>query len=255
MDRQERSPDAEQVLRLAFRSMQSRLWTALPGIVQKFDAAANTVDVQPSINGIATNADGTTSSLQMPVLLDCPVVWQGGGDCTLTFPIKQGDECLVVFASRCINAWWSQGGVQDPPKIRMHNLSDGFALVGLKSKPNAFAIDTSTVQLRSDDGAAYVSIHPSSHEVKIQTSGDLTVHADGDVNATVGGDLNATVSGNMTVTAQQISLNGVTIDSAGNVNSPATITGATDVIGGGKSLKTHKHTGVTTGGSLTGTPQ
>jgi hypothetical protein len=247
MDRQERIPDEEEVLRLAFRAMQSRLWTALPGIVQKFDAAANTVDVQPSINGIASNPDGSTSSLQMPALLDCPVVWQGGGDCTLTFPIKPGDECLVVFASRCIDAWWSQGGVQDPPEIRLHNLSDGFALVGLKSKPNTFAIDTSSVQLRSDDGLAFVSINPSSHEVKIQTSGDLTVGVTGAVNVTVGG--------NMTVTAQQISLNGVTIDTSGNVSSPATITGTTDVVGGSKSLKGHKHTGVTTGSGVTGTPQ
>lgn len=246
MDRQERSPDDEEVLRLAFRSMQSRLWTALPGIVQKFDAAANTVDVQPSINGVATNADGSRSSLQMPVLLDCPVVWQGGGDCTLTFPIKQGDECLVVFASRCIDAWWSQGGVQDPPEIRLHNLSDGFALVGLKSKPSTFAIDTSTVQLRSDDGQAYVSINPSSHEVKIQTSGDLTVHADGDIDITASGNINAT--------AQQISLNGVTIDSSGNVSSPATITATTDVVGGGKHLKTHVHSAVSSGISNSGPP-
>jgi hypothetical protein len=251
MDRQERSPDEEEILRLAFRSMQARLWTALPGIVQKFDAAANTVDVQPTINGVVTNPDGSTSSLQMPVLLDCPVAWQGGGDCTLTFPIKQGDECLVVFASRCINGWWAQGGVQDPPKLRMHNLSDGFALVGLKSKPSTFAIDTSSVQLRSDDGQAYVSINPTSHEVKIQTSGDLNVHADGNS----GSRATSTASGNITATATQISLNGVTIDTSGNLNSPATITGTTDVVGGGKSLKTHKHTGVTTGGGVTGTPQ
>lgn len=247
MDRRERNPDDEEVMRLAFRSMQARLWTALPGIVQKFDAAAMTVDVQPAINGKLRNADGSTSSLQMPVLLDCPVVWQGGGECTLTFPIKSGDECLVVLASRCIDAWWAQGGVQDPPEIRMHNLSDGFALVGVRSKPRAFSVDTSAVQLRSDDGEAYVSINPSSHEVKIQTSGDLTVHADGDINVTA--------DGNMTVTAQQISLNGVTIDSSGNVNTAATITVGTDVVGGGKSLKTHLHTGVQTGGGVSGPPQ
>jgi hypothetical protein len=33
-----------------------------------------------------------------------------------------------------------------------------------------------------------------------------------------------------------------------------TITGTTDVIGGGKHLKTHTHSGVTTGGGTTGAP-
>lgn len=53
----------------------------------------------------------------------------------------------------------------------------------------------------------------------------------------------------------------VEIDASTNVaiNTPvvaasATITAATDVVGGGKSLKTHVHSGVSTGGSNTGGP-
>lgn len=40
----------------------------------------------------------------------------------------------------------------------------------------------------------------------------------------------------------------------GDLNCTGTITATTNVIGGGKSLKTHKHTGVTAGGSQTGEP-
>src|SRR5690348_3603604 len=112
MDRRERAPDPEQLTRLAFRAMQRRIWTAIPGIVDRFDATRMVVDVQPAINGRAKSPKGEFSSLQMPKLLDCPVLWQGGGGVTFTFPIAAGDECLIVVASRCIDDWWTQGGVQ-----------------------------------------------------------------------------------------------------------------------------------------------
>jgi hypothetical protein len=241
MDRRERYNNEEETLRLALRGFQSRLWTALPGIVETFDPDKMIVSVQPSINGRLRAPNGSITTIKMPLLLDCPVLWQGGGGVTLTFPIKKGDECLVVIASRCIDAWWSQGGVQDPPDTRMHNLSDGFALVGVRSVPRAFAVNTDAAQLRSDDGNAFVEINPTTHRIKAQTTGDLVLDVDGDMTFTVGGDFDVTVTGDMTVTANQISLNGVTIDTSGNVHSPATITGATDVVAGTKSGKTHTH--------------
>lgn len=219
--------------------MQARLWTALPGIVQRFDAAEMKVDVQPAINGRVRNPDGSSSSLQMPVLLDCPVLWQGGGGVTLTFPIQPGDECLIVIASRCIDAWWAQGGVQDPPEVRMHNLSDGFALVGVRSKPRAFTPNTTKARLTSDDGSTYIELDPSGQIVNVEAPGGINVNSAAGINMTAQGGIN---------------LNGVTIDSSGNVSSPATITAATDVVGNGKSLATHTHGGVQSGGSQTNPP-
>jgi len=210
VDRRERYQNEEETLRIAMGALQSRLWTALPAIVQGYNAAKMTVEVLPTINARVRNPDGTFSSLAMPKLLDCPVLWQGGGGATLTFPISVGDECLVVFASRCIDAWWSSGRVLDPPEIRMHNLSDGFAIVGLRSLPRAYAPPVGTAQLQSDDGSTYVQLDPAGKLVKVTAPNG-------------------------------INLNGVTIDSSGNVNCPATVTATTDVVGGGKHLKTHTH--------------
>jgi hypothetical protein len=223
MDRRERYRNEEELQRLAFGAFQSRLWTALPGIVERFDAAKMIVDVQPTINGRARSKDGTVTSLQMPLLLDCPVLWQGGGGAIFTYPIEQGDECLVVFASRCIDAWFASGGVQDPPEFRMHNLSDGFALVGVRSQPNAFEVSTSEAVLRNDAGDAFMKFNPTAKTLAITMSGGVTI-------------------------------NGVTIDASGNVGSPATVTATTDVVGGGKHLKTHTHGGVTTGAGTSGAP-
>ena len=76
-----------------------------------------------------------------------------------TYKVKPGDECLVVFASRCIDAWWQSGGIQSPAEARMHDLSDGFAIPGPWSQAAKIeGVSASAVQLRSDDGASCVEI-------------------------------------------------------------------------------------------------
>ncbi len=57
-------------------------------------------------------------------------------------------------------------------------------------------------------------------------TGDAEITASGNVTATIGGNVNAAVTGNIVATAAQISLNGVIIDSAGNINTPGTVTAA-----------------------------
>jgi hypothetical protein len=85
--------------------------------------------------------------------VDVPVIFPRGGGCTLTFPVKAGDECLLIFADRCIDFWWQNGGVQKPVDLRMHDLSDAFAIVGPQSQAHKISgISTSAAQLRTDDG-------------------------------------------------------------------------------------------------------
>jgi phage baseplate assembly protein V len=56
------------------------------------------------------------------------------------------------------------------------------------------------------------------------------------------------------ITADQVNITGdVAID--GDVTVTGTLTADTDVVGGGKSLKGHKHIGVTAGGGVSGAPQ
>lgn len=141
MDARERYNDPEEILRVAFAGMMKGVWNALPGIIQSFNDAQMTCVVQPAIQGVLRSADaqGTPIPRQGALLVDCPVQFQGGGGFTQTFPIEEGDECLVVFASRCIDAWWQSGGVQPPAEMRFHDLSDGFCLPGVRSVPRALA--------------------------------------------------------------------------------------------------------------------
>lgn len=159
MDRRERANTEEETIRMAFEGLAAGLWTAMPGIVQSFNAQAMTCIVQPAIQGKNRTAAGEIKTVNMPLLLDCPAMFPSGGGFSLTFPISEGDECLVVFANRCIDAWWQQGGIQPPMELRMHDLSDGFAFVGVFSQPRVLPnISANTTQLRSQDGLTYVEV-------------------------------------------------------------------------------------------------
>ncbi|MBN4665445.1 hypothetical protein HUS70_07370 [Pandoraea nosoerga] len=178
MEKIERVGDPEAVLRNILEGFRAEIWTSLPGIIQSFDPQAMTCTVQPAIKMRARGPDGTVTSIALPLLVDCPVQFPAGGNCTLTFPVKRGDECLVVFASRCIDAWWQSGGVQEQADARMHDLSDGFALLGTRSRPRALSgVSTDSVQLRSDDGAAFIDLNPSTQKVKIVAPGGFDVVA------------------------------------------------------------------------------
>lgn len=159
MQRQERRADAAATLSRTLRNHEASVWTSIPGLVETVDLERQTVTVQPTIKVRITQADGSIQTVPLPLLPDVPIVFPGGGGYTLTFPIQPGDECLVVFADRCIDAWWQSGGVQEQADSRMHDLSDGIAIFGPRSQPRKLSgVAANAVQLRSDDGAASVAI-------------------------------------------------------------------------------------------------
>lgn len=178
MDQRERLNSLDEGLLAALDGHQAQIWTAGPGIIQSFNADGITAVVQPAIMAQVRSPDGSMQWVKLPLLLDCPVVFPRGGGCTLTFPVADGDECLVVFASRCIDAWWTAGGVQVQSEFRMHDLSDGFALPGPFSQATAISgISTNSVQLRSNDASTYIDLNPTSQKVKIVAPGGFEVHA------------------------------------------------------------------------------
>jgi hypothetical protein len=253
MDQRERYLDEPETFRLAMQSFAARQWTALPGVIKQFPAASGLgpmiADIQPTVNGRVLTQAGTFQALTMPVLLDCPLLFQGGGGALMTFPVKAGDECLVIFASRCIDAWWQQGFLpplggqpnpaMNPPDLRMHHLSDGFALVGVRSLPKSYPIDPSNVQIKSDDGLASISLNPTTHAIGIRTAAAVSITA---------------TAGITLISSGGISMNGVTIDASGDVGIPGTLTAARATTGDGIVLETHTHSGVASGSSNSGPP-
>ncbi|EYU14197.1 phage baseplate assembly protein V [Photorhabdus aegyptia] len=226
------------------------LYVSLPCIIQSFDADAVTVTAQPAIRWKIRQKDGELESVSLPLLVDVPVIFPRGGGVTLTFPIRAGDECLVVFADRCIDYWWQSGGVQEPVDPRQHNLSDGFAIVGPQSQQQKISnISTHTAQLRSDDGAAYIELDPNSHNITVITPAKLIATANGSTEITSPDIIlngNVTINGNL---SQGMGAGG------GSATMQGPVTVSNDVTAAGISLKNHVHSGVQSGGGKTGKPQ
>lgn len=156
--------------------IMSNLRVALPGIIQSFNPETVTCVVQPAVKGYESDDAGKKSSLSLPLLVDVPVIFPRGGGVTLTFPVKAGDECLLVFSDRCIDFWWQNGGTQESVDSRMHDLSDAFAIVGPQSQSQKISgVSTSAAQFRSDDGSTYLEIDPTTKKMKIVAPGGLEV--------------------------------------------------------------------------------
>lgn len=200
-DRRERFEDPVEAVRVAFEGMQAALWTALPGIVESFDAAAGTIRVTPAIKarvfspndepplpGAVFDADNWWT-VNLPLIVDVPVCFGGGGQFVLTFPIQPGDECLLVFCCRSFDNWWVQGGIQKQSISALHDLSDAIAIFGPRSKPRALTnVNTTNAELRSEDGT--VKIELTGSDVNITASGKVTLNAP-EVDISNGGALKA----------------------------------------------------------------
>lgn len=147
-------------MRVVLDGRQSQMWTALPAVIVSVNLVSMTVSAQPTIQGTVTNSESSTTNVNLPLLVDVPIVFPSAGGFALTFPIIPGDEALIVFSSRCIDSWWSLGGVGVPLESRMHDLSDGFAILGPKSLPKVFpSVSATATQLRNLAGTSYIGVN------------------------------------------------------------------------------------------------
>jgi len=106
------SPAAVRALK---KEIFSALHCALPGTVESYDAETGTAGIRPALRG-------------MPILQDVPVF-----ACN---EVSAGDACLVVFADCDVDAWFDGNDSVDPVSGRIHSLSDAFAFVGWRRRPN-----------------------------------------------------------------------------------------------------------------------
>lgn len=230
------------------------LHTCLPGIIASFDPTTQTASVQPAIKRIFTE----NGAVNLPLCVDVPVAFPGGGDFFLTFPVKAGDECILWFSERAIDNWHVSGGTQTPAEYRLHDLSDGIAIVGLNSQPQKIgSFNATDTELRNRARNVRVTMKPDGTVETVNSAGSHILSAAGamTINAPQGTTINSpqiTLNGNVTYIGN---MNGQAGNGGtGNASTPGTITATTDVIGGGKSLATHVHSGVQTGGGNTGQP-
>ena len=128
-------------------ALSAKMNCTLIGTIQAFNATNQTATVQINymrkISGGQYIAPSITADkfIAFPLLVNVPVIFMQGGGAYLSFPIAKGDQCLIIFCDREIDTWFNQGSQtpQPPASDRVHDMNDGFALIGMRNLKNSLA--------------------------------------------------------------------------------------------------------------------
>jgi hypothetical protein len=181
LDPRQRYADRFETIQTHLDGRQAQIHTSMPGQIVSFNAAKMTATVQPAIQAINTQNDGTRVPVTIAAITDVPVHFPAGGGFTLTFPVKAGDECLIVFNERSIDNWHQHGGQQAPSDHRMHDINDCVVHVGLRSQANPLTgVSTTGVQLRNESGTDFVQLDATG--ITLKTGGAINLLATGVIN-------------------------------------------------------------------------
>ena len=114
------------------------------GIIQSFNAEDLTAEVLiANKKTLGLNKDGTQNVkdyalITAKICYCCPYI---------TYPIEQGEECILLFNDREIESWFVTGEVQPEAYQRMHDLTDCIAIVGLRSLAKMIEIAANTLDI------------------------------------------------------------------------------------------------------------
>lgn len=178
--------------------------TAIPAIITSYDAASGLAVVQPKGKFKKPNGD----KLDYPSVSGVPVLFPQSKNVTIAFPIKAGDNCLLVFGEQALDYWLY--GKETDTDLKF-DLSNAMAI------PNLATTGNSAMQEACDEDAVVLK----SGETKLKVKGD-GVYIKGNVKVT--GKIEATdiIKSDDDVTASGISLTKHihTGDSGGSTSSP-----------------------------------
>lgn len=128
-------PDLYQVVNEAIKNSLSDLHTITIAKITKVNT--NTINCLPVISRVLGS-----EKIDLPEFIEVPTITMQGGGSYTAFPIAAGDYCLLLFTERCFDRWYAGQDFQKPLETRMHDYSDGFALVGVNPLATAIAIPT-----------------------------------------------------------------------------------------------------------------
>jgi len=139
------------------------------GTIQSFDSDNQTAQVSFNYTKTYFVRNESTKQYQqneqiLPILQQVPIIFLNGGSFSLTFPIIQGDQCLVFFNDRDMDKWYGNETINNDPNsvspcntVRLHSSADAIAIVGLH--PLSYQIPNyDTAHALLQNGATQVGI-------------------------------------------------------------------------------------------------
>lgn len=204
--------------------------TCLPGIIKTYDPVKKIANIQPSLK---RKYQEEAVEVNLPIIPNVPICFPQTQTSIISIPLKVDDEVLLVFSERSLDKWKSSGGLLSPEDTRKFDLSDAFAIPAVKPTQQGVAADDGDA-IRLENINGIVRIHENGQITLTNANGSMVLNADGSAVIT-------TPVGAITMASGKINLG----------------TGAEPVLKGATAetaFNTHTHSGVTTGGGVTGTP-
>lgn len=106
--------------------------TALPATVVKYDEGKHRAQVKPSVRSLMENG----VQIELPELLDVPVIFPASKAFDLEFPLDKDDGVLLIFQELDISEWKSGESTPIAATASRFNLDAAVAIPGLFSKPS-----------------------------------------------------------------------------------------------------------------------
>ncbi len=161
------------------RNEINKVHTALPGEIIEVDPESGFCTVQPK--GQLHISGRTERVLDFPPIAEVPMLfpYSKTAGAEFAFPVKAGDDCLIVFSEQALEYWLGTGLQNSALK---HSLSNAICIPGLmKELPDGMreAIETDSVIVRK--GESKVSISGDG----ICLAGDVTINGNLSVNGVV----------------------------------------------------------------------
>lgn len=167
------APDLRGVLNALRDEIRASLNCHQVGTIVLFDETKLKAQVSINVKRVVFNQvqplgaklQETPAIIDYPLLVDVPVFQLYGGTAFVSMPVKAGDTCVVLFNDRDIDNWFMSGATVEPNSSRMHDLSDGMAIVGFRSLAKPPALTDQSALMLSNSGAL----------IKLKDSGDFEI--------------------------------------------------------------------------------
>lgn len=190
----------------------SRIRTHIPVQVVSYDAAENTVSVQPVVKVIRTEDPASTGPALLPILEDVPVRQLGSGKLLFSVAPVEGSYGVLHISDREIHAWLSAGGTVAPASARKFDMSDAvfepglypYVVDGDNGKIDG-GIQTDRISMRTRSGLTEISVLDDESVFINMNDGEavLTLAADGTIDITAAKDVTITSDGKVKTDAAE----------------------------------------------------
>lgn len=113
-------------LKTLVKEQINNIHTALPGEILSIDTKRGLAQIKPKAKMRFTGG----KILDYPIISDVPLVFpfSANSNASIAFPVKAGDQCLIVFSEQSIEYWLGTGNLNSELK---HGLSGAIAIPGL----------------------------------------------------------------------------------------------------------------------------